>query len=182
MTPLWQSPAALLARLVRLREVAAIEVAEAHIERALAWNDEVGALLHVEPDDVRRQARALDRLLALDSRLTDLDHLARRDLRVTVLERVTSPPDKACGEGLMPSGLVQLSAMGVRERLGADDCHPLSGVRYVQEDGTRATGRLPAPGGLGIRRTALARALADAAVAAGLDALYRALRALEVPA
>lgn len=93
--------------------------------------------------------------------------LARRGLAVTVLERESAPPDKACGEGLMPSGLVQLTELGVRERLGAESCHPLRGVRYVQEDGSSATGRLPAPGGLGIRRTALTRALADAATAAG---------------
>ncbi len=89
-----------------------------------------------------------------------------------MLERAPSPPDKACGEGLMPSGLVQLAAMGVRDRLAADDCHPLKGVRYVQEDGTSATGRLPSPGGLGIRRTALTRALADAAVAAGVRIIW----------
>jgi 2-polyprenyl-6-methoxyphenol hydroxylase-like FAD-dependent oxidoreductase len=97
---------------------------------------------------------------------------ARRDLEVTVLERASSPPDKACGEGLMPSGLAQLAALGVRERLDPADCWPLKGVRYVQEDGTRATGRLPAPGGLGIRRTALTRALADAAVAAGVRIVW----------
>lgn len=99
-------------------------------------------------------------------------HLARRNLEVTVLERASSPPDKACGEGLMPSGLVQLSVMGVRDRLETGDCHPLKGVRYIQEDGSSATGRLPSPGGLGIRRTALTAALADAAVAAGVQIFW----------
>jgi 2-polyprenyl-6-methoxyphenol hydroxylase-like FAD-dependent oxidoreductase len=98
--------------------------------------------------------------------------LARNDIPVTVLERSASPPDKACGEGLMPSGLFQLSDMGVRERLAADACHPLRGVRYVQSDGTSATGRLPAPGGLGIRRTALTNALADAAIEAGVQVVW----------
>jgi flavin-dependent dehydrogenase len=37
----------------------------------------------------------------------------------------------------------------------------------VQEDGGRVSGRLPAPGGLGIRRTALTRVLAERAAAAG---------------
>ena len=95
-------------------------------------------------------------------------HLARRDLAVTVIERASSPPDKACGEGLMPSGLGQLETMGVRARLGPEDCHPLEGVRYVQEDGRSATGRLPAPGGLGIRSTALTRALTETAEEAGV--------------
>ena len=99
-------------------------------------------------------------------------HLARRDLQVTVLERAPSPPDKACGEGLMPSGLAHLTAMGVRDRLKTHDCHPLKAVRYVQEDGSSATGKLPSPGGLGIRRTALAGALAEAAIAAGVRLVW----------
>lgn len=100
-------------------------------------------------------------------------HLARRDLAVTVLERASAPPDKACGEGLMPSGLERLEAMGVRDRLGPEDCHPLEGVRYVQEDGQSATGRLPAPGGLGIRRTALTRALTETAEEAGVKIAWK---------
>jgi len=94
--------------------------------------------------------------------------LARRGLQVTVFERAPAPPDRACGEGLMPTGLVELVNLGVRDRLAADDCHPLRGVRYVQEDGSSASGCLPAPGGLGVRRTALTKALADAALAAGV--------------
>jgi flavin-dependent dehydrogenase len=94
-------------------------------------------------------------------------HLARRGLRVIVCEQRPHPPDKACGEGLMPTGLAQLTALGVRERLGPADCWPLAGIRYLQEDGTSATGRLPAPGGLGIRRTVLAGTMAAAAEAAG---------------
>jgi flavin-dependent dehydrogenase len=93
-------------------------------------------------------------------------HLARRNLQVTLLEQAPSPPDKACGEGLMPSGVLQLSTMNVRHHLEPGDFHTLIGVRYVQEDGSTASGRLPSPGGLGIRRTVLTRALADAAVAA----------------
>jgi aspartyl-tRNA(Asn)/glutamyl-tRNA(Gln) amidotransferase subunit A len=64
MTEHWQEGAAELARRVRAREVPAIEVAEAHLERALRWNDHIAAFLHIEPEDVRRQAREIDRRIA----------------------------------------------------------------------------------------------------------------------
>ena len=53
-----------------------------------------------------------------------------------------------------------LEALGVRDLIAPEECAPIDGIRYVQEDGCRAEGALPAPGGLGIRRTALAAALA----------------------
>lgn len=95
-------------------------------------------------------------------------HLARLGLDTTVLERVAAPPDKACGEGLVPSGVAELEKLGALELLGVSDCHSLEGVRYVQEDGSSATGRFPAPGGLGIRRSALTRVLAETAVRTGV--------------
>jgi 2-polyprenyl-6-methoxyphenol hydroxylase-like FAD-dependent oxidoreductase len=98
--------------------------------------------------------------------------LSGRGLAVTLLEKASAPPDKACGEGLMPSGVVQLSALGVRERLGPHDCHQLKGVRYIQEDGSCATGHLPSPGGLGIRRTTLTAALTAAAIEAGVEIVW----------
>jgi len=64
MSELWQEGAASLARKVRLGEVSAVEVAEAHIARTLACNDPLRAFLHFEPEDARRQAREIDRLLA----------------------------------------------------------------------------------------------------------------------
>ncbi len=63
MTALWQETATELARKIRAREVTALEVAESFIERTLRWNDSVRAFLHFEPEDVRRQARAIDRHL-----------------------------------------------------------------------------------------------------------------------
>ncbi len=92
---------------------------------------------------------------------------ARAGLRTVVCERRAAPPDKACGEGLMPAGLRVLTALGTRELLGPEDCSPLEGIRYVEEDGAAVTGRLPAGGGLGIRRTALAAALARTATTSG---------------
>ncbi len=93
----------------------------------------------------------------------------RAGCSVVVLERHSIPVDKACGEGLMPQGLAALERMGVRAKIPEEDCSPFSAIRYVQEDGRFVEGRLPAPGGLGIRRVALAQAMADRAREAGVD-------------
>jgi flavin-dependent dehydrogenase len=94
--------------------------------------------------------------------------VARAGLSTVVFERNTGPPDKACGEGLMPAGVRVLEQLGVRELISAADCMPFIGIRYIQEDGSRAEARLPAPG-LGIRRTALTEALAYRAVDCGVE-------------
>jgi flavin-dependent dehydrogenase len=88
-------------------------------------------------------------------------------LSTVLFERTIGPPDKACGEGLMPAGVAVLEALGVRDRVGPADCAPFLGIRYIQEDGSCAEGRLPAPG-LGIRRTALTSALAQRAGECGV--------------
>ncbi len=64
MSELWQLSATALAAAVRSREASAVDVAEAHLDRALRWNDQVEAFLHLEPDEVRRQAREIDRRIA----------------------------------------------------------------------------------------------------------------------
>lgn len=94
---------------------------------------------------------------------------ARAGLSTVVCERSAGPPDKACGEGLMPAGLRVLTALGARELLGPEDCFPIEGIRYVEEDGAAITGRLPPGGGLGVRRTALAAALARTATGSGVE-------------
>jgi flavin-dependent dehydrogenase len=96
-------------------------------------------------------------------------HAARRGLATAVFDRQTLPIDKACGEGLMPAGLQELEELGARAYLTPEDCSPIVGIRYLQEDGTQVEGRLPAPGGLGIRRLALARALERTAREAGVQ-------------
>lgn len=94
---------------------------------------------------------------------------ARAGLATVVLERASGPPDKACGEGIMPAGVRVLDELGVTSRLAAADWHSIRAVRYVQEDGSWAEGRLPGAGGRGIRRTALAAALAACAADAGVE-------------
>jgi menaquinone-9 beta-reductase len=94
---------------------------------------------------------------------------ARAGLATVVLERASGPPDKACGEGIMPAGVRVLDELGVTSRLAAGDWHSIRAVRYVQEDGSWAEGQLPGDGGRGIRRTALSAALAACAADAGVE-------------
>ncbi len=69
----------------------------------------------------------------------------------------------------MPEGLRILETLGARELLGPEDCSPIQGIRYVEEDGGTVTGRLPGGGGLGVRRTALSSALAAVAERSGAE-------------
>jgi flavin-dependent dehydrogenase len=94
---------------------------------------------------------------------------ARRGFRTVLFERGGDAPDKACGEGLMPSGARELARLGVE--VAADDRAPFRGIRYLQEDGTTLEARFEGATGMGIRRTALARALRDRARACGAELL-----------
>ncbi|HZX93731.1 MAG TPA: NAD(P)/FAD-dependent oxidoreductase [Myxococcales bacterium] len=92
---------------------------------------------------------------------------ARRGFRALVLERTAGPTDKACGEGLMPSGARELARLGVR--LPEGSCAQFRGIRYLQESGSEAEARFPAGAGLGIRRTVLSKALRERAVECGAE-------------
>lgn len=93
-------------------------------------------------------------------------HAAKLGLRVRALEQRTPPLDKACGEGLMPDGLVQLEALGVScAQVGG---RPFEGIRFVDGD-LAAEGRFPAGPGRGIRRLALHRALVESAESCGVE-------------
>lgn len=83
---------------------------------------------------------------------------ARQGLSVVVLERRKFPPDKACGEGLLPPGVSALERLGVKPALERD-ARVFKGIRFIQENGTAAEAPLPGSGGLGIRRTVLVEAM-----------------------
>ena len=91
---------------------------------------------------------------------------ASRGHETVVLERRSGPPDKACGEGLMPAGVAALSRLAVLDRLDRERCAPFVGIRYLQ-DGAEVAARFPRGTGLGIRRAALTEAMADRAAEAG---------------
>jgi flavin-dependent dehydrogenase len=92
---------------------------------------------------------------------------AQRGFRTVLFERSEAVPDKACGEGLMPSGARELERLGAR--IPEDERTPFRGIRYLQEDGTILEARFAAEHGIGIRRTTLARALRDRALASGAE-------------
>jgi flavin-dependent dehydrogenase len=83
-----------------------------------------------------------------------------------VIDGSRPPIDKACGEGLMPDGVERLRELGCQPK--PERCAPFRGIRYLDRE-HRAEGRLPAPGGLGIRRLELHAAMARRAEATGVD-------------
>lgn len=99
---------------------------------------------------------------------------AERGLSVSVLEKGSGPPDKACGEGILPAGLRALDALGVLPLLSPADAVPFREIRWFDPSGATVHVPLPAPGGLGVRRTALAAALASRAARAGVEVVHGA--------
>lgn len=92
-------------------------------------------------------------------------HAALAGLEAVVVEPRTTPVDKACGEGIMPSGVAALRALGV-EVTGRE----LRGIRYL--DGTaRAEAPFRDHRGLGVRRTSLHSALHRRAIGLGVRIL-----------
>lgn len=81
-------------------------------------------------------------------------HARRQGLSVIVAEPREGPIDKACGEGLMPGGLTELTALGV-DPVGM----PFRGIAYANEH-RRAEALFRTGPGRGVRRTTLHAALA----------------------
>ncbi|MFE2599498.1 NAD(P)/FAD-dependent oxidoreductase [Streptomyces sp. NPDC059396] len=93
-------------------------------------------------------------------------HAALAGLEAVVIEPRATPVDKACGEGVMPSGVRALTALGLDLPRG----HPLRGIRYVRGN-HRAEAPFDHGPGLGIRRTELHAALARRAKETGVRML-----------
>ena len=89
-------------------------------------------------------------------------HAAREGLDVTVLEQREGVVDKACGEGLMPGALASLLDLKV-DPPGQE----ITGIRYVAGSRSAAAPFREGPG-RGVRRTALHRAMREAALDAGV--------------
>lgn len=104
-------------------------------------------------------------------------HAAKRGFTTVVLERSAPPPDKACGEGLMPRTVDALARLGALADVPADQQTPFRGIRYVDRSGA-VEARFDGSSGLGIRRTALSRALEGRARAAGAEIRNVSVRAL----
>ncbi len=89
-------------------------------------------------------------------------YAARAGLDVVVREPRGAPVDKACGEGLMPGAVADLSRLGI-EPTGVE----LTGIRYCDPHRSVDAPFRAGPG-RGVRRTTLHSALAAAAAAAGV--------------
>jgi len=97
--------------------------------------------------------------------------LARGGRRVVVLEKGRLPRDKACGEGLLPSGARVLATAGID--LAAEGFPPVAGVRYRLEGGASVRGDFRSGLGHGVRRTRFDALLAERTSAApGVELLY----------
>jgi flavin-dependent dehydrogenase len=81
-------------------------------------------------------------------------HARRLGLSVIVAEPREDPIDKACGEGLMPGGLAELTSLDV-DPVGM----PFHGIAYLNER-RRVQARFRSGPGRGVRRTTLHAALA----------------------
>jgi len=88
---------------------------------------------------------------------------------VVVMDAGTPPIDKACGEGIMPSGVASLREMGVV--VPEQGCSPFIGIRYLDPQARLplAEAEFPHGQGLGVRRLFLHQALIDRAHALGAD-------------
>jgi len=91
--------------------------------------------------------------------------LRRRGADVLVADALRPPIDKACGEGLVPEAVRELSQLGVP--LEARHGSPFHGIAFVS-DNTRAAADFSNGSGIGIRRTTLHQLLFDRATELGV--------------
>ena len=85
--------------------------------------------------------------------------LARAGLRTLICEKASFPVDKACGEGVMPTGWSYIQQLGADRFLDGGNCTPIVGIRYVAPSGRVAAAPFAEGAGRGIRRAALSAAL-----------------------
>lgn len=90
----------------------------------------------------------------------------RRGFRVALADPSHPPIDKACGEGLLPDGVAALEELGVS--LGSADAVPFRGIRFL-ESPLSAEACFPSRNAVGVRRTALHRAMVQCAEQAGVQ-------------
>jgi menaquinone-9 beta-reductase len=94
----------------------------------------------------------------------------QKGFRVTLADSRDPPLDKACGEGLMPDGVMAAGRLGLD--LEAAEGFPFRGIRFhgaFDDRAVEVTADFPHGPGLGIRRTALHRALAAQAERLGVE-------------
>src|SRR3990172_9734907 len=106
--------------------------------------------------------------------------LVRRGVTVLVVDRASSPRDKACAEYLSPEAVRQLDRLGIVADLEAAGAHPVTGTTVIGPGGSRLTGLFARAGhspfritGLAVSRRILDSHLVRAAREAGAEVAER---------
>lgn len=89
--------------------------------------------------------------------------LAQHKIQSIVYEKQPYPIDKVCGEGVMPHGIALLKELGVFDNIPTSEKHPFLGIQYYFAGAPSIGADFSNGVGFGIRRTALSRALYQAA-------------------
>ena len=94
----------------------------------------------------------------------------RRGLSVTLADCSVPPIDKACGEGIMPDGVLAARSLGIDlEEAGAQQ---FRGIRFCDRGSgapVQVEARFPNGHGLGLRRTSLHHLMVEHAAEAGVN-------------
>jgi flavin-dependent dehydrogenase len=98
--------------------------------------------------------------------------LARRGLRVVLLERERFPRDKLCGELLSPESTAELANLGVLEEVMAAEPHRIEQARFFSARGGALEVALP--GALSLSRNRLDRILFEHAKQSGAETIEEA--------
>ena len=93
----------------------------------------------------------------------------RKGFDVILSDSAVPPVDKACGEGIMPDGLLAARSLGLD--LSAVPGHVFRGVRF-RDEGAGVQALFPRGEGRGIRRIELHRMMVDAAIEAGVRLVW----------
>lgn len=106
--------------------------------------------------------------------------LARAGKSVIVVEKRRFPRDKPCGEGLLPHGVEELTALGFGQTLDDAKAQPFVGIRYrchgARADGDFADGAR----GRGVRRRLLDDAVQQRAIQEGAHLENATARSFEL--
>jgi len=92
-----------------------------------------------------------------------------KGFEVTVVDGAKPPIDKACGEGLMPTTMSALRALGVA--IGPGDGQLLRGVRFKDEESSMEA-NFSSSSGFGMRRTVLHQKMVNRAEECGITLLW----------